>query len=271
MEEPFSVISGNTSKEFSEELLYITKESEKRYKDIVKANHEWIDSLEESKFKEYIDKIRKSEILINKIREEFPNTTVKNVTEGDEIYWAVSPKGAKGSDRSLVDCHYDAPFALLPTFGVVYYRIIIATNENNTVTTIFPNENKKVKMSTGDFHGLDYNKDWHCADGAISEGKYRVLLKLHYIVIPKGAEQYENYIRSINVWWTQLSRETMRMSADPKNILEQIIGSIVNISRTIFNNFYTFLIVCILIYISIRYNKFIKKNIFYLMKKLRKN
>jgi hypothetical protein len=267
-EEPFTVISGNTSKKFSKELQYITEECEKKYKTIKKANHEWIDSLEESKFKEYIDKIRKSDILINKIREEFPNTTVKNVTEGDEIYWAVSPKGAKGSDRSLVDCHYDAPFAVLPRFGVTYYRIIIATNENDTITTIFPDENKKVKMSTGDFHGLDYNKDWHCVDGAISEGKYRVLLKLHYIIIPKGSEPYENYVRSINIWWTQFSRETMRMSADPKNILEQIIGSLVNITTIIFNYFYTILIIIIITYIFSSYNK-IKKNIFYLMKYLR--
>ena len=269
MEESFTVISGNALKEFSKELQYITEESEKKYKTITKANHEWIDSLEESKFKEYIDKIRKSDILINKIKEEFPNTTVKNVTESDEIYWAVSPKSAKGSDRSLVDCHYDAPFGILPTFGVTYYRIIIATNENKTVTTVFPNENKKVKMSTGDFHGLDYNKDWHCVDGAISEGKYRVLLKLHYIIIQKGSEQYENFIRSINVWWTQLSRETMRMSADPENIFEQIVGSTVNISTIIFNYFYTILIICILIYINIKYYKPIKKNIFYLVKYLR--
>lgn len=245
--EGFIVISGNASDSLKNELKEVTKISEERYKNIKTANHEWIDTLNDPTFKKYIDDIRYSDAIKSKISEAFPNTTITNVTEGDEIYWAVSPKDATGSDRSLVDCHYDSPFMFVPTFGVTYYRVIIATNENNDVTTVFPHENKRVKMSTGDFHGLDYNKDWHCVEGKIPPSKYRILLKLHYLIVPKGSEPYANFVRSINVWWTQVSRETMRMSAKPNNIFEYFVALLVNVSRYIYNYGYFFIALFILI------------------------
>jgi hypothetical protein len=261
MNEGFIVISGNASTELKSELNEITKISEIRYKDIKTANHEWVNILDDAQFKKYIDNIRYSETILNKIKEEFPNTNVSNVTEGDEIYWAVSPKDAKGSDRSLVDCHYDSPFVFFPTFGVIYYRVIIATNENNDVTTVFPHENKKVKMSTGDFHGLDYNKDWHCVEGQIPPDKYRILLKLHYLIVPPGSEPYANYVKSINVWWTQVSREAMRMSANPKTFTEYIVALIVNISRIVFNHGYLFLLLFITLILAFtKYGRKLRKN-----------
>ena len=259
MNEGFVVISGNASDELKTELNAITKISETRYKDIKTANHEWIDKLDDSDFKKYIDNVRYSDAILNKIKAQFPNTDVKNVTEGDEIYWAVSPKDAKGSDRSLVDCHYDSPFVVLPTFGITYYRVIIATNENNDVTTVFPHEDKRVKMSTGDFHGLDYNKDWHCVEGQIPPDKYRILLKLHYLIVPQGSEAYANYVKAINVWWTQVSRETMRMSANPKTFTEYIVALLVTISRVVFNYGYYFIAFLILLFLTFtKYGKKLK-------------
>jgi len=245
MNEGFSVISGSIQSD--ENIKYITEVATDRYSAYTTAHHEWIDSVEESKYRSALNTVRLDTDIIQKIKDKFPDTTVKSVTEADEIYWAVSPKGALGSDRSLVDCHYDSPFALIPTGGVVFYRIIIACNENNTVTTVFPDENIRVKMNTKDFHGLDYNKDIHCVEGTIPKNKVRVLLKLHYLIIPRGSEAYEDWVRNINVWWTVISRETMRMSANPKNWYEYIVAYIVNVFRVIFNNFYTLLIIIVLI------------------------
>ena len=143
----------------------------------------------------------------------------------------------------------------------MFYRVIIACNENNTVTTIFPNEDVKVKMTTSDFHGLDYNKDWHCVEGSIPKGKFRVLLKMHYLVVPKGSEAFESWVRWINVAWTVGSRETMRMSANPQNPLEWFVAMIVSISRILFNHSYTFMAVCVIIlaFIWIKFYKNVKR------------
>lgn len=236
MDEGFAVISGSIASD--DPLRYITEVAKERYSQYTTAHHEWINSVEPSKYRTALDSVRTDPAILAKIQEKFPTTTIKSVTEADEVYWAVSPKGATGSDRSLVDCHYDSPFALFPTGGVIFYRVIIACNENNTVTTVFPDEDIRVKMNTKDFHGLDYNKDIHCVEGAIPEGKFRVLLKMHYISIPPGCEGYESWVRGINVGWTIASRETMRMSADPKAWYEYIVAFIVNICRIVFNNFY---------------------------------
>lgn len=236
--EGFKVISGNGNKTLSQEFKIITDIASDRYKDIKIGHHEWIDTLDDPKYKATIETIRTSDTIVGKIRENFPGATVKNVTEADEVYWAVSPKDAVGSDRSLVDCHYDSPFGWFPTGGVIFYRVIIAMNENTEVSTLFPDEKVRVQMSTGDFHGLDYNRDYHCVEGKIPPGKVRILLKLHYVIIPEGQESWVDYVRWINVKWTQISRETMRMSAKPQNILETIVASIVSICRVVFNNIY---------------------------------
>jgi hypothetical protein len=261
--ENFQVISGSVTKDSSSDLDLISETAKDRYASYTTAHHEWIDSVESSAYRSALDRIRTSPDILNKIQERFPGTTITNVTESDEIYWAVSPKSATGSDRSLVDCHYDSPFALFPTGGVVFYRVIIACNENNTVTTVFPDEDKRVKMTTRDFHGLDYNRDWHCVEGSIQEGKYRVLLKMHYIIVPKGSETWAPFVKWMNVTWTTLSRETMRMSADPQNLGESLVAGTVTVSRVFFNHFYTFLsilILAVLVY-NIYYNKTMSKMI----------
>ena len=218
------------------------------------ANHIWAND-QPSDILSIIDKVRKSDKIYTAIQNNFPNHRIKNVTESDELYFAVSPQDADGSDRSLVDNHYDAPFGGLPTFNNIYYRVIIACNPNDTVTTTFPNDNVSVRMDNGDFHGLDYNLDLHSATGEIPPNKHRVLLKLHYILVPKEYDDgsfSENYVRSINVAWTGFSREFMRMSAHPNNALEYVMGASVNVARFCFNNIWVILIFLIIL-IAITY------------------
>ena len=233
--EPFAVISDAIQDEGT--LDSIGSVCKQRYGHYTKAHHEWINSIEPGSYRQSLEKARTNPTLFKAMEARFPHSKILPVTESDEVYWSASPKEAKGSDRSLVDCHYDAPFSVIPTGGVIYYRIILAVNENDTVTTIFPHEDKRVKMNKGDFHGLDYNLDWHCVEGSIKPGHYRVLLKLHYLIVPEGASSLQaSFIRWINVAWTVGSRATMRMSADPQNFLEAFVGWIVNICRYIYNN-----------------------------------
>jgi hypothetical protein len=236
--EGFAVLSD--SYKDPETFKFISETCKERYGQYKKAHHVWLNEVEPGKFRDSLESVRQNQAILGAIEQKFPGSTIQSVTESDEVYWSASPKEALGSDRSLVDCHYDAPFAVIPTGGVIYYRVIIAMNENNTVTTVFPDEDKKVKMNTGDFHGLDYNKDWHCVEGSIPADKYRVLLKLHYVVVPKDTHQmWIDWVRFINVSWTHLSRATMRMSADPKTPFEIFIGIVVNVCRFVFNNINT--------------------------------
>jgi hypothetical protein len=217
------------------------------------SNHVWVDKIKDKNQEIYniLEKVRDSDNIKDIIQKKYTNYKIKNVKESDEIYFAVSPKDAIGSDRSLVDCHYDAPFSILPNFNIIYYRVIIACNENKHVTTMFPNDNINVKMNTGDFHGLDYNKDYHCADGEIPQDKNRVLLKLHYILVPNEYQDdtiSEKYVRFINLRWTYGSREFMRMSARPNNIIEYFMGFLVNFLRFYYNNISLLLLIIFIVY-----------------------
>ena len=94
-----------------------------------KSNHIWTQNIKNNvDVYNAIEEVRCSNTLINAISNLFPNTRIKNARRIDEIYWAVSPKTASGSDRSLVDCHYDAPYGSITT-DIIFYMIIIACNE----------------------------------------------------------------------------------------------------------------------------------------------
>ena len=228
------------------------------------AHHIWINNITDNIY-HTINKVRTSEDIYKPVKERFPEYRIKNVTDVDEIYYSASPKDALNSDRSLVDCHFDGPFAMISN-NIIFYRIIVACNQNKDVITLFPNNNIKVVMDKGEFHGLNYNSDLHCVEGKIPHKKYRVLLKLHFILIPKKYNDNtlnEQFIRYINIKWTIISRYLMSISANPTNLYEYIIGYIVNISRFTYNNIYIFLLLLlflIFIYYLINNNKIYKKN-----------
>lgn len=201
------------------------------------AHHIWIDRVTDDHMYYTLDEVRKHADIMNVIKSRFPGNRVMNVSDCDEVYYAVSPEGAGNSDRFLVDCHYDAPFAFLPTFGVRFYRVIVACNHNEHVKTTFPQDDIAVTMDTGDFHGLDFNTDNHCVYGTIPKDKYRVLLKLHYVVFPSGMHENSwqvRYVRGLNAWWIHKSREIMRISAEPSNAYEQTIALLGNMFRFVY-------------------------------------
>lgn len=242
--EGFAVLSGTIDKDSV--LDKISNIASTRYTEYKKGHHEWIDSVEAGPYRDALETMRKNTIILDAVKNKFPNKRIAYAPEADEVYWSTSPKEARGSDRALVDCHYDAPFSIVPTAGIVYYRVIVAVNHNNTVTTIFPDEGIRVKMDTGDFHGLDYNIDLHCVEGSIPPGSYRVLLKLHFLAIPENSSQaHVDCIRWINVNWTYFSRRVMSASNDPQNIMEYLVGYIVNIVRFLFLHSNIFVMMCL--------------------------
>ena len=223
------------------------------------SNHMWISSIENRDVLKDIDEVRCSSELYSKIEQNFPEYNIQNVPEVDELYYAVSPDKAKGSDRVLVDCHYDSPYASFPT-DVIFYRVIVACNENTEVQTSFPNNNITVTMNIGDFHGLDYNKDYHCVNGSIPKNKKRVLMKLHYILVPRNKKNTfsVNFFKFLNIQWTYISRFCMRNSVHSFHPL----GLLVKFSRWSYNNNFFIIFVhyfCYLHCLSIFINHFLQQ------------
>lgn len=231
----------------SEHALELKKQNK------IVGNHIWIKDIDSSNILESVNKVRNSKYIIKSIQDLYPGYRIKQVDEVDEIYFSISPLDAVnsgGSTKSLVDCHYDSPFYFIPDNGIIFYRIILACNPNNSVSTSFPDNKIKVEMDNGDFHGFDFNKDRHCVDGIIPENKHRILLKIHFLLIPSNQPDNsftENYIRYINVLWYNFSRNTITYSSNPETIGQYLVANIVNYSTFIFNYFCVILLILILI------------------------
>ena len=242
-----TVLTGYYNDKF--DLDYISKYMINLSQSKKTAFHVWCNDSDKTTI-DIINKVRNNKILYDALKNKFPNMKIKNISEVDEIYYAISPSLASGSNRLLVDCHYDAPFRFMPNNKILFYRIIVACNENKDVETSFPNDNIKVIMNTGDFHGLSYNDDMHCVVGAIPKSKHRILLKLHYMLIPNEYDDntfYEKFIKYINIKWTIFSRNIMNSSTDSNTISSKIV----NTSRYLYNNIYLVIfIVFILVFIK---------------------
>ena len=153
-----SVLSGKLCNYHALDILESEYKIHEICNNIKTAHHIWINDLTDDLKNKFL-KIKYCDCIINTISSHFTDYKIDKVDDIDEIYWAVSPEDAIGSDRSLVDCHYDSFY--VPGKSI-FYRIIVALNENNDVVTVFPDDNISVKMNTGDFHGLNYNADKHC-------------------------------------------------------------------------------------------------------------
>jgi hypothetical protein len=146
----------------------------------------------------------------------------------------VDPSLRKNSDIALSDCHYDAPFKYVPQCGNVFVRVILGLTENSTTFTTI--DSKKSLLSTLDFNGMDYNNDYHCVEGYIPKGQIRILLKLHFLCIhPDSSKWCADWTQLINDKWTHWSREAMRRTVNPTNILDCVLGQIIVLLRTIYN------------------------------------
>jgi hypothetical protein len=162
----------------------------------------------------------------------------------------VSPSHIHGSDITLSDCHYDAPFKYIYQEGNIFLRLILSVNENKTVYTQI--EDATSLLSTGDYNIIDYNQDYHCVHGKIPKNKDRVLLKLHYIAKPKYSTDISTeFCKYINDSWTHLSRELMRDSINPITLTQHVKKNIVLFSRFIWNYATYLLIFFVLIFFTI--------------------
>ena len=189
------------------------------------TDHEWIDEIKDPYIKNAIDTLRNSPIIRETILKNYPGWSIRPVPSTDEVFVSVSPVDAKASDRVLVDCHYDSPLKLIEGPSR-FVRVILALNDNSTVFTQVGD--KTSKLTTGDFNVIEYNRDYHCVRGTIPSDKTRLMLKIHFIVIPKGTpEIFNQWLVFINWLWAKVSRLFMNFSRSPSNPLEYLIAYLI--------------------------------------------
>lgn len=107
----------------------------------IKGNHIWISDIKNENVLNTINEVRDSKTIIDSIQNLYPNYKIKHVYENDEIYYSVSPEDIKdkktSSHLSLVNCHYDSPYYYFPNNGIIFFRVLVACNENKDVKPRF--------------------------------------------------------------------------------------------------------------------------------------
>lgn len=245
------LIEGKLPDIYRPSCKYIESYYKKNHNNNETSKHYWINNVQDVNVKDHLDKLRFATVIKHEIQKAYPSYVIENVPETDEVYISVDPSKRRNSDIALSDCHYDAPFKYIPQGGNIFIRVILAITENKTTYTVI--EDKVSMLSTLEFNGMDYNKDYHCVKGYIPEGEIRIILKLHFICIHPNSSQWSRYFcREINNRWTHLSREAMRRTVSPKTVNDKILNYIILSVRYIYIHINIIILIFIIIIVLLK-------------------
>jgi len=112
--------------------------------------------------------------------------------------------------------HIDGPFILWPFASV--YRCIVGLDGNTEISTIFPNKPTSKTAQTGDILAFDFNREPHLisADGSKRNKDHRIVLKLHYVVYPRGLAIFGHALEWFNTRYNELFRALFLYTLTPK-------------------------------------------------------
>jgi len=152
---------------------------------------------------------------------------VRPVIEMNEIYvTAVGAIKQITSDAVFYTPHVDGPFFWLP--GVSLYRVLIGVTPNKMVRTNFNLQHisEDKILSIYDALGFDYNRELHWIDHVPGQenAERRSLIKLHYVVYPKGWHNYGKLCAYLNKSYNTWARGNFLATLRPVTFYEQAVA-----------------------------------------------
>lgn len=150
---------------------------------------------------------------------------IRPVVEMNEIYvTAVGKKKEITSDAVFYTPHVDGPFWWLP--GASLYRVLIGVTPNTMVRTNFnlqhASEDKLLNIYNA--LGFDYNRELHWIDHVPGQAntERRSLIKLHFVVYPKGWHTYGKLCAYLNKTYNTWARGNFLATLQPKTTYERV-------------------------------------------------
>jgi Phospholipid methyltransferase len=141
----------------------------------------------------------------------------------NEIYvTAVGAKKSINSDAVFYTPHTDGPYWWLP--GASLYRVLVGITPNCMVRTRFnlQHSSQDQVLDRNDVLGFDYNRELHWIDhvpGAKNEER-RSLLKLHFLVYPRGWHRYGQWCALLNCQYNTWARNNFLRTLRPQSLYE---------------------------------------------------
>lgn len=218
--------------------------------------HRYVKTLPED-IREKVYELSNSDIVLDKIREQYPNSKIENIPESDEFY--ISHYNLdNGGDQGLFTKHYDGNMRgfASPTF----VRALIYVSSDGSYEVEFLDCKERKGFKKYDFALLDFNREYHTVHGKFGDEKEpRIVLKINYFVCPKCSSFERKLYSLMNIFVFKTVKFFMEYSKSPNTIFKKLIGFNCNLFR-ILNNKSTFLIIpLVLVYLYILryiYNNF---------------
>mmetsp|Transcript_50251 Transcript_50251/g.76486 ORF Transcript_50251/g.76486 Transcript_50251/m.76486 type:complete len:587 (+) Transcript_50251:78-1838(+) len=152
---------------------------------------------------------------------------VKPVVSMNEIY--ITATGAIKqitSDAVFYTPHTDGPYWWLP--GASLYRVLVGVTPNTMIRTRFnlQHETQDKVVNTYDVLGFDYNRELHWIDHVPGETnkERRSLIKLHFIVYPKGWHRYGALCANLNSTYNTWARGNFLRTLRPSGLYESSLA-----------------------------------------------
>ena len=152
---------------------------------------------------------------------------IKPVVEMNEIYvTAVGAIKEITSDAVFYTPHNDGPYWFLPFTSL--YRVLVGVTPNSMVRTNFnlQHETQNKVLDLYDVLGFDYNRELHWIDHVPGETnkERRSLIKLHFIVYPKGWHTYGKFAASLNTKYNTWARNNFLRTLRPSSLYEHTMA-----------------------------------------------
>lgn len=150
---------------------------------------------------------------------------IRPVQGMNEIYvTAVGAKKEMNSDAVFYTPHCDGPYWFTP-FGSLY-RVLVGVTPNTMVRTRFNLQHEETQNQVLDIYGVvgfDYNRELHWIDHVPGETnkERRSLVKLHFVVYPKGWHWYGNLVAYLNQSYNTWARNNFLRTLRPKGLYEK--------------------------------------------------
>jgi hypothetical protein len=152
---------------------------------------------------------------------------IQPVVPMNEIYvTAVGAKKEINSDAVFYTPHTDGPYWWLP--GCSLYRVLVGVTENSMVRTRFNLQHESCDQILDLYSvvGFDYNRELHWIDhvpGATNKER-RSLVKLHFMVYPKGWHRYGNLAARLNTSYNTWARGNFLKTLRPNGIYATVMA-----------------------------------------------
>lgn len=150
---------------------------------------------------------------------------IKPVLGMNEIYvTAVGAVKQITSDAVFYTPHTDGPFWWLPNASL--YRVLVGVTPNTMVRTNFnlQHVSEAKVLDIYNFLGFDYNRELHWIDHVPGESNKtrRSLIKLHFIVYPKGWHRYGKFCAWLNTSYNLWARRNFLRTLRPTTALDRL-------------------------------------------------